>query len=81
MTTTTSADDRLVGATHLPRYDEDAAPAVPRGSLGRMTVDEKFVRIGSWVSAFALSWLITQQLLPMPGLPWFLIVWFGAPAA
>jgi phosphate transport system permease protein len=77
MTLTTPADGRLVGTTHLPRYDDDAAPAVPRDSLGRMTVDDKFIRIGSWVSAFGMAWLVTQQLLPLPGLPWFLITWFG----
>jgi phosphate transport system permease protein len=64
------------GATFLPSYDEDAAPAVPRGSLGRTTIDEKVVRIGTWASALGLAWLITQRLLPMPGLPWFLITWF-----
>ncbi|GAA4378160.1 phosphate ABC transporter permease PstA [Nocardioides caricicola] len=77
MTLTTPAGARVVGTTHLPRYDEDAAPAVPRGSLGRMTVDDKFVRIGSWVSAFGMAWLVTQQLLPLPGLAWFVITWFG----
>ncbi|WP_243058719.1 phosphate ABC transporter permease PstA [Nocardioides sp. SR21] len=77
MTLTTPAGERVAGATHLPAYDEDAAPAVPRDSLGRMTVDEKFVRIGSWASGLGMAWLITQQLLPLPGLAWFLIVWFG----
>jgi phosphate transport system permease protein len=65
-----------VATTHLPSYDEDAAPAVPRGSLGRLTVDELFVRIGTWGSALGLAWLITHRLLPLAGLPWFLIAWF-----
>ncbi len=68
--------DQAVGATFLPRYDEDAAPAVPRSALGRLTADELFVRIGSWAAGFALAWLITQRLLPLAGLPWFLILWF-----
>lgn len=76
MTQTLPTDDRVVGTTHLPRYDDDAAPAVPRASLGRMTVDDRFVQVGSWVSAFGLAWLLTQQLLPLPGPAWFLIVWF-----
>src|SRR3954470_409036 len=66
-----------VGQTFLPTYDDDAAPAVPRASLGRLTADEKFLRIGSVVSGLALAWLITQRLLPLQGLPWFLIAWFG----
>ena len=64
------------GQTFLPRYDDDAAPAVPRASLGRLTVDEKFVRIGSVVSGLGLAWLITQRLLPLAGLPWFVVVAF-----
>ena len=63
-----------VGKTFLPSYDEDAAPAVPRASLGRLTLDEKFVRVGSVVSGLALAWLITQRLLPLQGLPWFVVV-------
>jgi phosphate transport system permease protein len=66
-----------VGQTFLPRYDDDAAPVVPRSSLGRLTADEKFVRIGSVVSGLALAWLITQRLLPLEGLPWFVIVAFA----
>jgi len=62
------------GTTHLPTYDEDAAPAVPRPALGRPTVDERFARLGSWAAGLALAWLITQRLLPLSGLPWFLIV-------
>jgi phosphate transport system permease protein len=67
-----------VGQTFLPRYDDDAAPAVPRSSLGRLTADEKFVRIGSVASGLAQAWLITQRLLPLDGLPWFLLVWLAA---
>ena len=74
MTQTLETGDQVVGTTTLPSYDEDAAPAVPRGSLGRLTSDEKFARIGTWVSAFGLAWLITQRLLPLPGLPWFLVL-------
>lgn len=61
--------------TELPAYD-DAPPPVPRATLGRATPEERFVRVGSWVAAFALSWLITQRLLPLDGLPWLVIVWF-----
>ncbi len=77
MTATPQTDTGVVGTTHLPSYDDDAAPAVARASLGRPTADERFVAIGSWVAAVGLAWLITQRLLPLPGLPWFLLVWFG----
>ncbi len=76
MTAVPQTDATTVGQTFLPRYDDDAAPATPRQSLGRMTADEKFVRIGTWASALGLAWIITQRLLPLSGLPWFLIVWF-----
>ncbi len=70
-----------VGQTFLPRYDDDAAPAVPRASLGRLTVDEKFVRIGSVASGLGLAWVITQRLLPLDGLPWFLVIWLAGTLA
>ncbi len=62
-------------ATFLPSYDDDAPPPVPRASLGRMTPDELFVRAGSLFAAFGLAWLTTQRLLPLPGIPWFLLSW------
>lgn len=62
--------------THLPTYDEDAAPAVPRSSLGKPTADERFVTWGSWAAALGLAWIVTQRLLPLAGVPWFLVVWF-----
>ncbi len=63
-------------ATLLPTYDDDAPPPVPRIGLGRPSPDERFARVGSWVAAVGLAWLVTQRLLPMQGLPWFLIAWF-----
>ncbi len=72
------ADGGTAGATILPRYDDDAAPAVPRSGVGGLTADERFVRVGSWVAGLALAWLVTQRLLPVAGMPWFLIVWFGS---
>lgn len=76
MTVTTETGSTTAGRTFLPTYDDDAAPQVPRASLGRLTVDEMFVRIGTWSSALGLAWLVTQRLLPLAGLPWFLIMWF-----
>jgi phosphate transport system permease protein len=63
-------------ATVLPTYDDDAAPALPRSGLGRPSPDERFARIGSWLAGLGLAWLITQRLLPLGGVPWFLIAWF-----
>jgi phosphate transport system permease protein len=78
MTTAPQTDSPVaVGQTFLPSYDEDAAPPVPRASLGRKTADELFVSFGTWASALALAWVVTQRLLPLPGLPWFLICWFA----
>lgn len=63
--------------THLPTIDPDAAPPVPRATLGRPSPDERFQRWGSWLAALGLAWLITQQLLPLGGLPWFLLVYLA----
>jgi len=62
--------------TNLPAYDEDAAPPIPRAGLGRPSPDERFARVGSLVAGLGLAWLVTQRLLPLGGLPWFLIAWF-----
>jgi phosphate transport system permease protein len=77
MTAVPDTDAATVGQTYLPRYDDDAPPPIPRPSLGRPTVDERFLKIGTWVSAGGLAWLITQRLLPLPGWPWFLVTWFA----
>lgn len=68
---------RQVGTTSLPTYDEDAAPAVPRASLGKPTPDERFQRWGAWFAAGGLAWLLTQELLPLAGLPWLVVAWFA----
>ncbi|WP_139984431.1 phosphate ABC transporter permease PstA [Nocardioides litoris] len=70
------AATRPRGTTTLPSYDDDAPPRAPRASLGRPTPDELFVRVGSWVAALGLAWVVTQRLLPLAGLPWFVLSWF-----
>jgi len=67
----------LFPTTYLPSYDDDAPPPVPRPALGAATADELFVRIGAWASALGLTWLITQRILPLAGVPWFLVVLFA----
>ena len=42
-------------ATHLPSYDDDAPPPVPRGALGKPTPDQRFARIGSWLAGLGLA--------------------------
>lgn len=65
-----------VPGTVLPTYDDDAPQARPRRSIGRPSPDERFLRVGPWVGALGLAWLVTQRLLPMPGVPWFIVSWF-----
>lgn len=62
--------------TFLPTYDQDAAPPVPRASLGKPTSDERFAVWGSWAAALGMAWLITQRLLPLAGPAWFFVTWF-----
>ncbi|GAB3785547.1 phosphate ABC transporter permease PstA [Nocardioides ungokensis] len=75
MTTELHADP-TVGTTHLPAHDDDTAPPTPRPSLGRPSPDERFAGIGSWVAGLALAWLLTQRMLPLEGVAWFLVAWF-----
>jgi phosphate transport system permease protein len=78
VTATVGTDEAQVQPvkTHLPSYDDDAPPPVPRAGLGAMTPEELFVRVGSLAAGLALAWLVTQRLLPLGGLPWLLVAWF-----
>ena len=67
-----------MGETALRTTSPDAPPPVPRRGLRAANPEERFVRIGSWVGGFALAWVITQRLLPMQGITWFLVVGFAA---
>lgn len=69
------------GGTHRPVHDDDRPPAYPRPALGGSTPEERFARWGSWAAGAALAWIITQRLLVLPGLPWFLVVWFACGVA
>ena len=62
--------------TLIPSYDEDAAPAVPRSSIGQASASERFDRYGGLVAGLGLTWLLTQRILPLDGVAWFLIMWF-----
>ncbi|WP_370247313.1 phosphate ABC transporter permease PstA [Nocardioides sp.] len=62
--------------THRPVLDPDAAPAVRRASLGKPTPEERLLAAGTWVASVATAWLLTQRLLPLPGVAWFVIVTF-----
>ncbi len=63
--------------TYRPVRDPDAVPAVPRATLGAPNADDMFVRVGAWVAAAAVAWLITQRFLPLAGIPWFVVVFFA----
>jgi phosphate transport system permease protein len=67
----------VAGTTYLPVHDDDAAPAVPRASLGRPSPEEQFVAWGTWAAALGLAWVITQRVLPLQGVPWFVVAFFG----
>lgn len=60
--------------TILPERDLDAAPAVPRASLGQLPADQRFLTWGARIGALGMSWVITQQLLAVQGLAWFIVV-------
>ncbi|MEV5001200.1 phosphate ABC transporter permease PstA [Nocardioides sp. LML1-1-1.1] len=75
-TTTHTTHTGTTGTTHLPVRDDDAPPAVPRLAIGSPNADELYVRVGAWVAAAAIAWLITQRFLPLAGVPWFVIVLF-----
>lgn len=76
MSTSTTTSATVAPRTHLPVRDDDAPPPVPRPAIGAPNADELFVRLGAWVAAVAIAWLITQRFLPLAGVPWFLIVLF-----
>lgn len=66
------------GTTYLPAADDDAPPAVPRSSLGRPSPEESFLVWGTWLAALGLAWVVTQRLLPLEGVPWFVVTFFAA---
>jgi phosphate transport system permease protein len=60
--------------TSLPRVGLDTAQPVPRAGLGAKPAEDRFVIWGARVAALALAWVITQRMLPTPGIAWFLVV-------
>lgn len=74
--TTSAAPLPSTPRTYLPVRDDDAPPPVPRPAVGAPNADELYVRVGAWLAATAVAWLITQRFLPLDGVPWFVIVLF-----
>ncbi|WP_300681120.1 phosphate ABC transporter permease PstA [Nocardioides sp.] len=78
MTTTPTADAAAESipapATYLPLRELDETPPVPRGRLGALPAQDRFVLWGSRIAALGMTWVITQRLLPLPGIWWFLVV-------
>ncbi len=62
------------GTTHRPSHGLDAAPPIPRAGLGATPAQDRFIVWGSRFAAVALSWVITQRLMPAHGFVWFLVV-------
>lgn len=71
----------VAGTTYLPVRDVAAPAQVPLATLGRPTSEDSFRSWGSLAAAAALAWLITQRLLPLTGMGWFLVVWCVASIA
>jgi phosphate transport system permease protein len=65
-----STPTRLRGEMQLP--DPGQTPRRMRAT----TADDRFVMVGAWGSAAAIAWLVTERLLPWPGLLPFVLVWF-----
>ncbi|MDO7868797.1 phosphate ABC transporter permease PstA [Nocardioides jiangxiensis] len=64
------------GSTHLPVRDPHAPAPRPLATLGRPTAEDTFRSWGSLAGSAALAWLVCERLLPLPGVAWFLVVWF-----
>ena len=60
--------------THVPRVGLETPAPVPRAGLGAKPAEDRFVVWGARIAALALAWVITQRMLPTPGLGWFLAV-------
>lgn len=68
------AASRVTSGTHLPVRDPARPPAEPRIGVSGGPAADRFLRIGSWVAAGGLGWVVCQRLLPLPGLAWWLVV-------
>jgi phosphate transport system permease protein len=66
--------ERPVGVTVLPRHHADEPAPVPRQQLGRPPAQDRFVVWGARVAALALAWIVVDQLLPVSGLWWYVVV-------
>jgi phosphate transport system permease protein len=66
--------DPTARRTTLPTRDPDSPPPVPRRAVGRPNADETFARVGAWIAALGVTWLVTQRFLPLSGVAWFAIV-------
>ena len=75
----TSGPGRRVASGHRTHLRTDTAPTHQPARMRQMTgrtPDDRFVMAGSWGAGFALSWLVTQRLLPWTGVLPFVLTWF-----
>ncbi|TCJ28604.1 phosphate ABC transporter permease PstA [Nocardioides jejuensis] len=76
MTAVAEAAELVSGTTHRPVRDPHAPAPRPLATLGKPTAEDSFRNWGSLAGAAALAWLLCERLLPLPGVAWFLVVWF-----
>ena len=72
-----TADDARVAEpprTVLPVRRVDEAAPVPRGSLGVLPLEYRFLSWGARFAAIGLAWVIVERLLPIQGIGWFVVV-------
>lgn len=61
-------------STTLPHRLPDALPAIPR-PLGTVTADERAQRLGTFVAATALAWVLCFRLMPWGTVVGFALTW------
>jgi phosphate transport system permease protein len=60
--------------TVMPERAPDAAPPVPRTTLGVLPLEYRFLTWGARLGAVGLSWVIVERVLPIQGPGWFVVV-------
>jgi phosphate transport system permease protein len=73
---TAGRQSTTVGLTHLRVEPLEPVEQDWQRQVGRRTLEERFVMLGSWAAGLALAWIICQRLLPWPGLLPLALCWF-----
>ncbi|NUS40755.1 MAG: phosphate ABC transporter permease PstA [Terrabacter sp.] len=67
-------DTLMQATTVLPASSPAQGPPPARRRIGQPTAEERFVRYGSVAAGLSLAWVMTQRLLPWPGVLPFVVV-------